>query len=95
MFLTQTQLLQALEGLDDARLTFSCPESRRDRDGNDKTNNQVAYGPHGDAFMQIDPDTGETRCGACAGDLDATAQTKKRVLRRDKRGIDREHFVSG
>lgn len=34
----------------------------------------AAYGPHGVSFLAIDPDTGEVKCGACEGQIDATAQ---------------------
>jgi len=32
------------------------------------------HGPHGTSYIQINPETGEIRCGACAGDLDSTVR---------------------
>lgn len=79
MFLTQAALIDTMRVLDAARGTFDCPASRKDANGNQTFGEKVAYGTHGAAFLQIDPETNTVRCGACAGEMDATARTKQAV----------------
>ncbi len=92
-FFTQTQLKKSLKALDVARQTFHCTVPRKDAEGNTHFNdNQVAYGRHDSAFIQVNPETGEIRCGACAGELDSTTKPKVKVEDRTQKG--RFHLVS-
>jgi hypothetical protein len=90
MFLSHEQLKQALAALHEARRQgrHTCGEPRVDaqgrgerpvqppkrRDGRQATAFTLDYGAHGADFLQVDPVTGEIRCGACAGELDATVK---------------------
>lgn len=95
-FFTQDELKEALRVLHDSKRTFECSAARVDTDGKETfgidTNKQVTYGTHGSAFAQINPETLELRCGACAGDLNATVKPK--VVVQDKRRQDHFHLVS-
>jgi hypothetical protein len=91
MFYTLEQIKAASTALDAARQSFDCTEPRRDVDGADESVSGVKYGTHGAAYLQVDPETGKIRCGACAGDLAAIAQQK--TARRDPK-TGRVHFVS-
>jgi len=88
MFLTLTQLKDALRIYQKATRDFNCKVSRTDiegrtermkkappfRAGGPGSQKPCPYGPHGAAFVQVDPITHEIRCGACAGELDATVK---------------------
>jgi hypothetical protein len=83
MFLTREQLLAALTELDDKRRTLYCEAKLRDAEGSvswtSKGKTRVhkhPYGVHGRSFLQVDHDTLEIRCGACAGELNATVVKK-------------------
>lgn len=93
MFYTATQIKAASLALDEARRTFNCPAPRVDADGKaaHAHNPSLPYGEHGAAFLQVDPATLEVRCGACAGEMDATVTPKREVI--DRRS-GRTHFVS-
>ena len=87
MFFTIAQLKAATARLAEAKLTgaHACSQPRLDADGagvrtvegvrrRDQSfsmSQQVPLGEHGTDFLQIDPISGEIRCGACAGELDA------------------------
>lgn len=88
MFLSHAQLKAAGAQLFEARKagTHHCAAPRLDaqgsptktverpkrRDGRQAAPIEIAHGAHDGDFLQINPQTGEIRCGACAGDLDAT-----------------------
>lgn len=89
MHLTTTQLKAALAALDATRRAGEfCLAPRLDTHGQDHrehvrvkngiaTRSIVSYGTHGSAFLQLDPQTLQVRCGACAGELDATADDRQ------------------
>ena len=78
MHLTADQLKALIKILDIARQTFACEQPRLDAKGSEtfqltgKTA-PVKYGTHGSGYLQVDLDTAAVRCGACAGEIDATA----------------------
>lgn len=82
MFLTLDQLKKGLVALDVAKRTFHCDVARVDETGaegftvGDVT---VPYGKHDADFLQVDPSTGQVRCGACAGEMSACAQKKQEI----------------
>lgn len=89
MYLSHAQLKAAAAQLFEARKagTHHCHAPRVDakgspvktvvrpkrRDGRQADPIEIPHGTHDGDFLQINPQTGEIRCGACAGDLDATA----------------------
>ncbi|MGH9885341.1 MAG: hypothetical protein ACREBE_07420 [bacterium] len=95
MFLTHTQIRAALNAIEDAERTFDCDVARADVDGNETFGpGKVLYGTHGGAFLQVDPETGEVRCGACEGGMDATARKKVEQERCGRDGKVRYHLVT-
>lgn len=93
MFLTHTQLIAALAAFDEARKSFDCPAPRHDAEGETEPPDGPAYGNHNAAYLEIDPETLELRCGACAGTQSDLATPKTRVTVRAHRD-GREHLVS-
>ena len=92
-FYALSQLKTALAAIHAATGVFHCEQPRLDKSGSSTwashTGAAIPYGPHGVGFLQIDPATSEVRCGACAGELDATATPKTQVIYRG-----RTHSVS-
>ena len=79
---TVDQLRVALTTLEAERRHVRCKTPRVDEQGHSRrplqvrkgVTEDVPYGGHGYAYLQIDPDTLKVRCGACAGDVDATVK---------------------
>ncbi len=46
------------------------------RNGSRRPPITLTHGAHDADFLQVDPETLEIRCGACAGDLDATVRAE-------------------
>jgi hypothetical protein len=98
MYFTQTQLKKATTALSEARQTDLCHEPRRDANGSATWRNtakdlDVPYGEHGSAFLEIDPETLDVRCGLCAGSTQHEATPKTAVEKKHGTGM-RTHFVS-
>lgn len=98
MHFTIDQLKAAVHALHEARRNPAtrCGSPRLDADGEASfvgTGAPVAYGPHGGAWLAIDPATGEIICNACRS-VGPTARPKKVVTRRTRDGATRPHAVS-
>jgi hypothetical protein len=91
MYFTATELRESTKALHEASRTLDCAVPRTDKDGKTERSKSegkppVPYGTHGAAFIEIDPETKNVRCGACAGTQDATVNDAQfeRVVRRKK-----------
>jgi hypothetical protein len=78
-YLTADQVKALSLALGDARRSFDCQVPRLDATGAKNSPRGVAYGTHGAAFVQVDAESGAIRCGACAGEMDATVSPKRQV----------------
>ncbi len=84
MWVTSHRLTYLQKVLDASRSKISCNKPRMDSRGSlskvirkvprnkSPYEIEIPYGIHGSDYLEIDPETLEIRCGACAGTIDST-----------------------